>query len=273
MTRPATLATMLLAAAAVPAYADDATLRGSPGSMVRQHQVARENDFTFLRNASQVREFVEKGHLVEVEVEGDDNYSVAAGVSFPYARPVLRTFVERLGAQYREGCGERLVVTSLTRPTANQPGNAHKLSVHPTGMAVDFRISQSARCRSWLEGTLLSLERRGLLDVTRERNPPHYHVALFPEKYAAHVEKLREDSLAAVAAESTAKAAAAPEVPEASALPGVASAFAPEAAPAPAERRSSGTLPLAVLGVGTGALALALRRRIAPASSRTRRGG
>ncbi len=268
MTRPATLATMLLAAAAVPAYADDATLRGSPGSMVRQHQVARENDFTFLRNASQVREFVEKGHLVEVE--GDDNYSVAAGVSFPYARPVLRTFVERLGAQYREGCGERLVVTSLTRPTANQPGNAHKLSVHPTGMAVDFRISQSTRCRSWLEGTLLSLERKGLLDVTRERNPPHYHVALFPEKYAAHVEKLREDSLAAAAAEPTVKAEVAPVTP---AVPEIAAAFVQEAAPAPAERRSSGTLPLAVLGVGTGALALALRRRIAPAPSRTRRGG
>jgi len=268
MKRPATLATMLLAATAVPAYADDATLRGSPGSMVRQHQVARENAFTFLRSASQVREFVAKGHLVEVE--GDDNYRVADGVSFPYARPVLRTFVERLGAQYREGCGERLVVTSLTRPTANQPGNAHRLSVHPTGMAVDFRVSQSAACRAWLEGTLLSLERKGVLDVTRERNPPHYHVAVFPEKYAAHVERLMEDSLAAVAAEPAPKTAAAPATP---AVPVVSAAFAQEAASEPAERRSSGTLPLAVLGVGAGALALGLRRRIAPASPGTRRGG
>ncbi|HEV2147189.1 MAG TPA: DUF5715 family protein, partial [Longimicrobiaceae bacterium] len=210
MLRPATLLLALFATLAVPARADDgATLRGSPSSMVRQNQVAKQNDFSFLRTGSQVREFVEKGHLVRLE--GDANYRVNDGVSYPYARPEMRTFVERLGAQYREGCGEKLVVTSLTRPLANQPGNAHALSVHPTGMAVDFRISQNPRCRAWLEGTLLSLERKGLLDVTRERTPPHYHVAVFPDRYGAHVEKLREDSIAAAkAAERSAKAAPAP---------------------------------------------------------------
>src|SRR5690606_4402484 len=87
---------------------------------------------------------------------------------------------------------EKLVVTSLTRPASSQPRNSHALSVHPTGMAVDLRISQRAASREWLENTLLSLEADGLLDVTRERNPPHYHVALFPEAYMAHVERLLE---------------------------------------------------------------------------------
>jgi LysM repeat protein len=39
----------------------------------------------------------------------------------------------------------------------------------------------------WLEKTLLSLEKQGVLDVTRERRPPHYHVALFPQPYTRYV--------------------------------------------------------------------------------------
>ncbi len=67
-------------------------------------------------------------------------------------------------------------------------------------------MSKRAACRSWLENTLLALERQGLLDVTRERWPPHYHAALFPVSYMAHVERLaaaeqaRADSIAATEA-------------------------------------------------------------------------
>jgi hypothetical protein len=256
MLRTATLFTALLAAAAVPAHADDVTLRGSPKSMVRQHEVAEENDFTFLRTGSQVRDFVESGVLVKVE--GDANYSVAAGVSFPYSRPEVGTFLERLGAQYREGCGEKLVVTSLTRPLANQPGNAHQLSVHPAGMAVDFRISKSAECRAWLEGTLLGLERRGVLDVTRERNPPHYHVAVFTDKYAAYLEKQRADSVAAPA--RPVKAAASVEKP----APAIASAAAMRAADggsAP-EQRSGSHPALFGLVLAAVSLSITLRQRL-----------
>jgi hypothetical protein len=256
MLRTATLFTALLAAAAMPAHADDVTLRGSPKSMVRQHEVAEENDFTFLRTGSQVRDYVEKGVLVKVE--GDANYSVAAGVSFPYSRPEVGTFLERLGAQYREGCGEKLVVTSLTRPLANQPGNAHQLSVHPAGMAVDFRISKSAECRAWLEGTLLGLERKGVLDVTRERNPPHYHVAVFTDQYAAYLEKQRADSVAAAA--KPVKAAASTE----KAAPAVASAAAMratdgESAP---EQRSGQHPALFGLVLAAVSLSITLRQRL-----------
>lgn len=188
-----------LAALALPARAHAAaTLRGSPQSMERQHAAARENDFTFLRTANQVQDFVARGYLVPVE--GNDDYAVASGVSFPFARPELKTFVERLGGQYRDACGERLVVTSLTRPLAKQPRNAHQLSVHPAGMAVDLRISASASCRSWLEEALLSLEDREVLDVTRERSPPHYHVAVFPGRYSRYVEELEARKAAAAEA-------------------------------------------------------------------------
>ena len=114
-------------------------------------------------------------------------------MSFPYARPAVRTFIQRLGKQYRAACGERLVVTSLTRPRSHQPRNASPLSVHPTGMAVDLRRSNNYRCRNWLEAVLLSLEDRGVLEASRERWPPHYHVAVYPKPYEQYLDWLAEN--------------------------------------------------------------------------------
>lgn len=200
---PPAVALMMILAAPTAAAATTPTLRGSPGSMTLQNEIAQRNDYTFLRSADEVQRFAEEGWLVPVQ--GNEDYALGR-VSYPYARPELRTFIERLAAQYRAGCGERLVVTSLTRPLAEQPSNSHPLSVHPAGMAVDLRVSQRAACRRWLEGALLGLEARGLLDVTREYRPPHYHVAVFPDAYGAYaaeriaeeqVEQARQDSVAA----------------------------------------------------------------------------
>lgn len=198
MNRAAVLLAALTVTVASPALAlEGATLRGSSSSMVRQNQVAKANDFSFLRSASQVERFVEEGYLVEIEPT--EALEINSGVSYPVGRPELKLFLERLGDQYQEGCGERLVVTSLVRPTSEQPRNSHPLSVHPAGMAADLRISSTQACRAWLETTLLSLEAKELLDVTRERNPPHYHVALFPDRYFAHVQPMlaRDSALAA----------------------------------------------------------------------------
>lgn len=172
------------------------TLRGSAFAMQRQNDIAQRHDYTFLQTSSQVRRFVDAGYLVRLG--GNADYELAA-VSHPYGRPAVKLFIERLAGQYHAACGEKLVVTSLTRPTLEQPRNASDLSVHPAGMAVDLRISNRSRCRSWLERTLLSLERQGLLDVTRERRPPHYHVALFPTSYEKYVTQLTGRPVRAVA--------------------------------------------------------------------------
>ncbi len=161
-----------------------ASLKGSRASLLRQERMARHHDYSYLRTSAQVKRFAEKGLLVRLR--GNADYALA-GVSFPYARPEVKTFVERLGRQYRAACGEKLVVTSLTRPKSRQPHNASNLSVHPTGMAVDLRRSKRPACRAWLEDTLLSLERRDLVEATRERHPPHYHVALAPAPYRRYV--------------------------------------------------------------------------------------
>jgi hypothetical protein len=160
------------------------SLSGSKASMVRQNRQANQHDYTFLRTSSQVREFVRQGRLVRLS--GNASYRVV-DASFPYARPEVKTFVERLADQYRGACGERLVVTSLTRPASQQPRNASPLSVHPTGMAADLRASSRPACRAFLEKTLLTLEARGVLEATRERHPPHYHVSLYPKPYARYL--------------------------------------------------------------------------------------
>jgi hypothetical protein len=179
---------------------DAQSLRGSPASMERQYRVAHDHGFTFVRTSSQVRQFVAAGYLVHLP--GNLDYTLA-NVSHPYARPEVKLFVERLSAQYRAACGERLVVTSLTRPLNGQPANASARSVHPAGMAVDFRVSHQPACRIWLESALLNLERQGVISATRERRPPHYHVAVFPRQYASYVASLPDRSLPRVSADAT----------------------------------------------------------------------
>lgn len=157
--------------------------------MERQTRAAGQHGYTFLLNPEQLRSFVRRGYLVEVP--GNRDYELS-GVSYPYARPKVKLFIERLSRQYRQACGEKLVVTSLTRPRSHQPRNAAPRSVHQAGMALDLRRSWSRRCRGWLERVLLSLERKGVLDANYERRPPHYHVAVFPRQYAAYVARLAE---------------------------------------------------------------------------------
>jgi len=164
------------------------SLRGSAASLDAQTSQAERHDFTYLRGTVQVRQFVDAGILVAVD--GNHDYTLK-DVSFPFGRPEVKLFIERLSGQYHEACGERLVVTSLTRPKSKQPRNASNRSVHPTGMAIDLRRPRGT-CRRWLEGTLLYLEDQGVLEGTAERSPPHYHVAVFPIQYAAYVERLIE---------------------------------------------------------------------------------
>ena len=170
-----------------PRDAHAQSLGGSTASVDRQNRVARQHDFTFIDTGEQVRRFADRGYLVEVKPTAN---FLLRGVSYPYARAEVDLFVKRLSAQYRAACGERLVVTSLTRPTTRQPRNASDRSVHPTGMAVDLRYSPNRACRTWLERVLTQLEGAGVLEATRERFPVHYHVAVFPRQYAAYVSGL-----------------------------------------------------------------------------------
>lgn len=179
---------VMAATAASVTGANNASLRGSSAALDEQNEQAERHDFTFLRESSQLRRFVGAGLLVPVG--GNANYRLK-DVSFPYARPAVKLFIERLSEQYRQACGEQLVITSLTRPLAQQPRNASPRSVHPTGMALDLRRPNNPTCRGWLESTLLYLEEQSVIEATRERAPPHYHVAVFAQDYAGYVQTLK----------------------------------------------------------------------------------
>ena len=144
----------------------------------------QSHGFTYLSTPGQVLNFVDGGYLVRVVPNQDLELHQ---VSFPYVRPEIRVFVERLASQYRSACGEKLVVTSLTRPLSAQPRNASDRSVHPTGMAVDLRRSNRTACRTWLESTLVSLEGTGVLEATREPPP----ASLSPRGIPSVVRELR----------------------------------------------------------------------------------
>lgn len=163
------------------------SLEGSPASMIRQNYVARQHRLAFARAPADIAWFVDRGWLVPVPGNGD--YWLK-GVRYPFAHPSVRLFVERLAREYRRVCGEPLAVTSLVRPLVEQPANAHPLSVHPAGMAVDLRIPERPECQRYLEEALLALESEGVLDVTREKRPPHLHVAIFPVAFDAYLARL-----------------------------------------------------------------------------------
>ncbi|MDX1632089.1 MAG: DUF5715 family protein [Thermoanaerobaculia bacterium] len=184
-----TLAFFLVLAAFGDLPISGASLRPSRPALMKQVRAARAHGYTHLDTPAQVRKFVRHGYLVPVT--GGQSFTVKSTVSHKAARPEVKLFLQRLGAQYHRACGDRLVVTSLVRPRNHQPRNASPLSVHPTGMAMDLRVSWSSRCRSWLENTLLQLERSGVLEAARERHPPHYHVVLFPRQYLDYLERIR----------------------------------------------------------------------------------
>ena len=177
----AALTVVTMTVVARPALAS--TLNGSHASMLHQHAVAVELDYSFARTPAQIRKLVADSALERVAPSADVELR---DVSFPFARPAVLDFIARLAAEYHAATGSPLVVTSLTRPTARQPRNASPLSVHPAGMAVDLRIPANGSALDWLEHKLLGLERAGVIDVTREHYPPHLHVAVFPEQYVAY---------------------------------------------------------------------------------------
>jgi hypothetical protein len=204
---PAAALALVLLLTAAPAHADAPTrLHPVPGSMSRQHQAALQAGYRFYRTPSEVQRAEARGELVAMF--GNADYETPR-ISFPVARPETQRFLERLAREYHTACGERLVVTSLTRAHVTQPGNAHDLSVHPAGLAVDLRVPPRAACRGALEELLLDYRSAGVIEAVKEFAPPHYHLALLPAPFQAWEEE--QARLERVAAGSAAPEPAAVE--------------------------------------------------------------
>lgn len=181
---PTWLLLSLVALCLLPSQLAAQSLRGSAASVEKQNRIAVSYGLAFMESGRALDRLVNNGQLTRISAT---RHLELHDVSFPYAQTGVKLFLDRLSAQYFNSCREKLVVTSLVRPLDRQPANAAANSVHPTGMAVDLRVPGTRRCRTWLENTLLGLEAADVLDVTRERNPPHYHVAVYVAAYQSYV--------------------------------------------------------------------------------------
>ena len=152
------------------------SLRGSQESVDHLYLVARASGLQFHATVRSARRAVAAGEFVALSGNGD--YTPKNRMSLPYATPETRLFIERLGAEYHNACGERLVVTSALRPMSRRPRNGSVKSVHPTGIAVDVRKPKRRMCRDWLRQLLLQHEREGVIEATEEFRPPHFHIVV-----------------------------------------------------------------------------------------------
>lgn len=182
-----TLATVLATAAPLVAVtaasADAQSLRGSQASVRRMHRYATAHELQFHRSSKTVQSAAATGKLVRLRPTADMD---VASISHPYVRPTTSLFIRRLAAQYRSACGQRLVVTGATRPLSVRLANGSPRSVHPTGIALDLRRPKG-KCLTWLRNSLLSLERKGVIEATEERRPPHFHVVVFEVPYRQYL--------------------------------------------------------------------------------------
>jgi hypothetical protein len=204
--RAAAILGVLVLAPPRGAGALEPSLRGSPAAMQEQHAAAVAHGLDFYRTRAQIDAALARGDLVPLRPDGF-TYEVADFVDPPYIHPTALIFVERLARDYRAACGRALVVTSAVRAIEEQPWNSHPLSVHPTGIAIDFRIHDEPACQRFLEARFLELEGRDVLNGIRERRPPHYHVAVYPEPYLALIRPELEAEAEALRREEEARAA------------------------------------------------------------------
>jgi LysM repeat protein len=173
------LLSSMLCLCVVPAGLAAQTLRGSPASVDLMYTSAHEKDLAFLHSRGDIYQAAVEGDLSLLNVNEDVSLE---RVTFPFVLPSTRDFVDSLGAKYRDACGERIAVTSGARPIDEQPRNASPKSVHPTGMAVDFRRPANGTCLTWLRSSLIDLEKRGVVEATEEHHPAHFHVAVLHQQ-------------------------------------------------------------------------------------------
>ena len=177
----ATALTGLIAASliAAPQSGEAQSLRGSHASVSLMYHRAVNGGLDFYETTSEAKRAIVRGELVRLNANAHYRLS---NTGMPYVRRETKAFVLDLAARYHRACGAPLVITSATRPISRRLANSSELSVHPTGMAVDLR-KPAGRCRTWLRRTLLAAERRGVIEATEERHPPHFHVAVLPARY------------------------------------------------------------------------------------------
>ena len=149
---------------------------------------------------------IEKGKserkLVEIEADGLV-FSDFLPSERRYGRPWVKTYIETRAAEMKKHFKSDytpLRVGSLVRSFKDQQRQRNSVasckteicSSHTTGSAVDLALAPKftgAREREWLKERLLADRKRGVIVVTEEHYPEHFHVLVLPPQFVSPMRK------------------------------------------------------------------------------------
>lgn len=168
-----------------------ASLQGSHESMVRQNEMANEEDLSRLRSAKAIKHFESVGALISL----DSNGVFAIDKYLPkwrrFARPWAIDFLNEANDSLKVKFGKSLIVTSCIRDAKTQRklrrilGNqaasvkGELPSTHLTGAACDVsRRNLSYAEESYFKKLLLPYESLCYIEATEHgpRNKKHFHI-------------------------------------------------------------------------------------------------
>ncbi len=177
-------------------------LKGSPDKLAEQNRLADDYDLSRMDGPAEIRRLVRSGSLVAVPRRGRGYYidrklgrGYASREVLSYARPWVREFLRRIGAQYADRFhGARFKISSLVRTeryqellkgrnvNAARGDDEDTRSPHLTGAAVDIsKKGMTARQLAWMRDRLVTLQERGWILGTEEMATNTFHVFVEPD--------------------------------------------------------------------------------------------
>jgi hypothetical protein len=172
-----------------------ASLKGSRESMVRQNQMANEEDLTRLRSKNQILTFLENGYLVSL-AEGFP-FKVESGLPIwrQAARPWTAGLLSEVSDSLKNKFNKSLLISSCVRDFKTQKRLRRQLgkgaaktngplaTTHFTGSTCD--ISQktlSYREKAFIRKILLTYEKLCLVEATEHGSSRNRHFHVFVSK-------------------------------------------------------------------------------------------
>ena len=176
-----------------PAVAVAASLKGSPESIARQHRIAKDENLSVIKNDRQLAAMKRAGYLVPLPQNQDVRIDPRLAEKWRWCRPWTRTFLLRVGREFRVKFGTPLQINSAVRTVEYQKqlrkGNSNATDpencLHCYGATIDIarmyqkngrRIFYSTQEQDYIRRRLLQLEKKGLVEATEEKNQAVFHV-------------------------------------------------------------------------------------------------
>ena len=169
----------------------DPILKGSGKSQRAQNREADKEDLSRIKNDAQLESFKKAGLLVSIEGIPGIYIDPKLPEKLHCSRPDTKLFLERIGFEFQAKFGKELKLTSATRTieyqealekTNKNAAKAHgsKASSHLTGASIDFtKLTLTAEQANWMRSVLKSLEKKGLIEATEERQQKCFHIMVF----------------------------------------------------------------------------------------------